>query len=166
MKMRMRNVVGIVVAVAAPVTVLLAAVPHSFSPNTVISSSQMNENFAALQAQLDALRAAPVWTNGDLLNGWTEYGNGYNAPSFTKDALGFVHLRGLVKRAATPTNTTVFVLPVGFRPRAILEAPAACSGNIPCELIIPVNGQLYFETGDPGWDSFEGVVFEAAPAAP
>jgi len=149
--------------VAAPVTVLFAAVPNTFSPNTVISSSQMNANFAALQAQIDALRAPPVWTNADLLNGWVDYASGYAIPSFTKDAQGFVHMRGLVKRDAAPTNTTVFVLPVGFRPINILEEVVACSGNIPCEVIVPVNGQLYFETGDPGWISLEGISFQAAP---
>src|SRR5262245_29002158 len=111
MKIRMRNVVGVIVAVAAPAAILFAAVPHTFTANTVISASQMNENFAALQAQIDAMKAPPVWTTPDLLNGWMPYGSGYNPPSFTKDAQGFVHMRGLVARAATPTNSTVFVLP-------------------------------------------------------
>ena len=161
MKMRMRTLIGAGLAVAAP-ALLLAAVPHVFTANTVISSSQVNDNFAALQAQIDALHAPLVWTNADLLNNWTSYGAGYFTPSFTKDAQGIVHMRGLVTRTAAPTNTTVLVLPAGFRPASNLETGVACSGNIPCEVIIKPTGETYFETGDPGWEAFDGVTFEAA----
>jgi hypothetical protein len=44
--------------VTAPVIALAAGVPFSFSPGKVISSSEMNMNFAAVTARLDALEAS------------------------------------------------------------------------------------------------------------
>jgi hypothetical protein len=48
---------------------------------------------------------------------WANYGNGYETIGFRKDRDGLVHLKG---GASSPTNlasqTTIFTLPVGYRP--------------------------------------------------
>lgn len=57
---------------------------------------------------------APQWITPTLLNSWVNYGAGYDPAGYLKDPLGFVHLRGQIKSGTV--NSTVFVLPVGYRP--------------------------------------------------
>ena len=67
-----------------------------------------------------------AFTRANLLNGWTNSG-GAPTPSFGKDAMGFVHLRGRVRNPAgtTADGTTVFILPQGLRPQEIEFFPGA-----------------------------------------
>lgn len=68
---------------------------------------------ASVEALDNALSVVPVWTVPTLLNGWVAYGSGWRGPGFYKDAMGWVHLRGLVKSGAV--NTIMFNLPDGYR---------------------------------------------------
>jgi len=74
-----------------------------------------------------------VGTGGEpaLQNGWVNFGSGQADAAFTKDATGVVHVRGVVKSGTvSPTTGTVFTLPVGFRPTAIVYTSALTSdGN-------------------------------------
>lgn len=56
-------------------------------------------------------------------NSWTNYGGGYQPCGFQKDAFGIVRLRGAVKSGTV--STSIFTLPVGYRP----GNPAATPGN-------------------------------------
>ncbi len=47
-------------------------------------------------------------------NSWVNYGSGYQPGGFMKDSFGFVHLFGAVKNGTV--STTIFTLPVGYRP--------------------------------------------------
>jgi hypothetical protein len=67
-------------------------------------------NGVVTEAKIQKFAYTPV---GALENGWLAVGTGPN-PSFGKDALGFVHLRGRI-RAGT-LGTSAFTLPAGFRP--------------------------------------------------
>jgi hypothetical protein len=61
---------------------------------------------------------ALTWTTATLLNGWVNYGSAsYGLPGlqYTKDAEGFVHLRGTL-RGTSATSVIVASLPSGFRP--------------------------------------------------
>jgi hypothetical protein len=49
-------------------------------------------------------------------NGWVNYGSQYNGARFMKDAIGFVHLGGLVKDGTV--DAPIFTLPSGYRPGA------------------------------------------------
>lgn len=61
--------------------------------------------------------APPAWVRPQLLNGFTDAGAPYNVASYHVDALGYVHLSGVVATAAgTPAWTPIFVLPVEARP--------------------------------------------------
>jgi hypothetical protein len=55
----------------------------------------------------------PAWIAPTLNGVWANYGSGYAPAGYYKDALGVVHLRGLV---ASGTSTLVFTLPAGYRP--------------------------------------------------
>src|SRR5439155_17843060 len=67
---------------------------------------------------------------------WQNYGPLYSPAAYTKDAFGFVHLKGLVKCVpasstsfgtreceATTPNNVIFVLPSGFLPAEISLFP-------------------------------------------
>ena len=67
------------------------------------------------------LAPTPAFQDLTLESGWTKFAplspTSYNTPGFTKDALGFVHLRGALDGSAM-TATTFAHLPAGFRPAA------------------------------------------------
>ena len=50
--------------------------------------------------------------------GWSNTGGGFYNAAYTKDASGWVHLRGLVNGTL---GTTLFTLPVGFRPSSAIR---------------------------------------------
>ena len=61
----------------------------------------------------------PAWTAPSYLNSWTDYNAATHQPGgYLKDPMGFVRLRGLVRRtvAGFGTGVPVFQLPVGYRP--------------------------------------------------
>ena len=53
------------------------------------------------------------WHDMVLVNSFLTYSSDTYTPAYTKDANGFVHLRGAVRAATTATITT---FPLGFRP--------------------------------------------------
>lgn len=54
-----------------------------------------------------------AWLAPAFVNGWSQYGGGYDPASYRQDALtGQVFLRGAVKGGS---GTTIWTLPVGFR---------------------------------------------------
>ncbi len=65
-------------------------------------------------------------TDATLINGWIAVGTA-PVPTFGKDALGFVHLRGTLRNpGGNATNGTVgFTLPTGMRPERTEQFPAA-----------------------------------------
>lgn len=65
---------------------------------------------------------------GAFLNAWVAYGAGENAPSYMKDAAGWVSVQGVIKSGATGTNA--FNLPAGYRPANTIRVPITTSGGI------------------------------------
>ena len=127
-------------------------IPYSFTTGGLARASELNANFAAVEtavddnaAQLVALKAARVYTAPSLFTGWANVGSGYAAAGYTKDGLGFVRLRGLIKQTGGTGN--VFSLPVGYRPSANLQFPARCGNSTMCAIIINSNGNVDFYGG-------------------
>jgi len=56
------------------------------------------------------------WIAPTLLNSWVDYAAGWTAAGYRLDPDGYVTIRGLVKNGTL--NTTIFTLPVGYRPPA------------------------------------------------
>lgn len=113
---------------------------------------------------------APTWTDASTLmtaagNGWVDFGGGVFAEAaYTKDALGWVHLRGLVKSGTI--NTTIFTLPVGFRPaqQCIFATAAANAANVYQRLDVTAGGIVRQDSAAAGtnvYQSLEGVRFYA-----
>ena len=56
------------------------------------------------------------WIEPSLLNGWyNRTDDPYPPISFTKDAMGFIHIRGCVRGGTYANNTIIFTLPEGYR---------------------------------------------------
>jgi hypothetical protein len=71
-------------------------------------------SYSTGSAWVDINLAPPTWTALTLQNNWQQPGGSNQGPQYTKDAFGFVHLRGAMYTQGTSNNC--FTLPTGFRP--------------------------------------------------
>jgi hypothetical protein len=88
--MKNSNWAGITMAILLPsVAVAALTLPYEFSPNTVISSSEINENFSTLENEIEALqdemaalkdRAGPFMDSREIENTPLLQGNTYIFP--------------------------------------------------------------------------------------
>jgi hypothetical protein len=94
-----------------------------------------------------------------LLNGWVAWGNPYSTAAYMMDALGFVHLRGLVRSGRL--GQPIFQLPPGLRPRFqhlhCKSHAAEGSGRID----ISVDGVVFASNGNNEWVSLDDITFLA-----
>lgn len=106
----------------------------------------------------------PVFTVPTYQNGWVTYQVPDYAPAgYYKDAMGVVHLRGLIKSGTL--DTAAFTLPAGCRPAygAIFVCQSAANNAImrvnvtAAGLVIPSSGG----SGSNAWVSLEGIHFIA-----
>lgn len=104
---------------------------------------------------------ATGWTAPTLLNGWVNYGAGFNDAGYMKDAHGFVHLKGLIKNGVTTRPTTLFTLPSGYRPSN--ECICTTSSNdLYGQARVEPDGDVTFHVGSNVWFSLDGISFKAA----
>ncbi len=89
-------------------------------------------------------------------NGWTNFGGDWSTMAFAKDAAGFVHLKGTI--SAGTFETTIFTLPVGYRPAQNLFVPVAFQKAG----YIYANGSVQVvQLGTAVYAGFDGLVFKA-----
>lgn len=122
------------------------------------------EKFNELKTMIESLRSETLGQNDDwitptLAGTWADYGSGYAACQYMKDALGFVHIKGLVTGGAAPP-TTIFTLPAGYRPleHLIFATPSFDAFG---ETRVLSNGGVYARTGNSTWVALDGIVFLA-----
>lgn len=97
-----------------------------------------------------------------LLNSWVNYGSGYESASYFKDKCNVVHLAGMVKSGTTTSETVIFTLPEGYRPRAS-EKFFCVSLNAICVIDVYATGNVAIKTGaNSGWISLSGISFLAS----
>ena len=139
----------------------LAAAPTVFTSGTTISASSMNANFSDINTRLIALETVPAFQAPTFLTGWGDVGSPYATAGYTKDAMGFVHLRGLIKRSSG-TGGNIFALPVGYRPSALLQFPARCGDDTMCLIHVNSHGNVDFGgTGSPAASlTLDGIIFD------
>lgn len=94
-----------------------------------------------------------------LLNGWENFGFGYNPAGYMLDGLGFVHLRGLIKLGGL--HSPAFQLPPGCRP-AYNEYMATVADNAFASIATTAAGDVIPWDGVNTWFSLDGVTFRAA----
>lgn len=101
---------------------------------------------------------SPAWIRPSLLNGFADFGGGYAKAAYHRDALGYVHVKGLVAHAVgTGGGTIVFVLPLSYRPsesryfvlmgtgatfQAVEVSP---NGNVATQLVVAAGGNATLE---------------------
>jgi hypothetical protein len=64
-----------------------------------------------------------AWTAVTFLNGWHDFGGGYQTAQYRKVG-DIVYVRGTIANSGTPPSVC-FTLPAGFRPLATMMFPAA-----------------------------------------
>lgn len=102
-----------------------------------------------------------AWVAPTLLNSWVNYGGGYNNAGYFKDSLGIVHLRGLIKDGTATGGTTLFTLPVGYRPAARELFNAQSNGALG-RIDVTTVGTVSIQMGSNAWISLDGLTFKAA----
>ena len=141
-----------------------AAQLKAWNDGDVLKADDINGNFMALSTQIAAVTAPLTWSKLPVMGGWATYGSGYADPSYTRDSLGVVHLRGLVKGTPVP-GMTVATLPDGFRPSYNMEEVLPCGGPSPCTVVFKPTGEVIFEliNSSSSWLSFDGLTFSVGP---
>lgn len=91
----------------------------------------------------DAVYYGIDWRNPTFQNGWTNYGAGYANVQYGQDPYGVVHIRGIAKSGTL--GSTIFTLPVGWRPEAAAAGPAqfpSATGVGPANITISNTGAV------------------------
>lgn len=117
---------------------LLAHIDDTENPHKV-SAAQIG---AYTKTETDikfAVKTQPAWRSPVYQNGWSDFPTaGYEVLSYMKDELGRVHIRGMCKNGS-PTPTTIFALPTGYRPGKILVRSAMGKNTSGVETFVRVD---------------------------
>lgn len=109
--------------------------------------------------------SAPVWIAPTLAGNWVNVGSGYSTAGYFRDALGIVHLRGLIHCSAACNSSTVTTLPAGYRPSLSFAFVASTANGYSCTLSVLSTGVVAgtgLTNGDcraPEWLSLDGITF-------
>lgn len=106
-------------------------------PTTPASETAFRDSMQDIADQLRdyinaslATKTQEAWTAPTLVNSWVPTTNvNYESPGYMKDQMGFVHLKGTIESGITTTGTTIFTLPVGYRPAKYVAFPAISSAD-------------------------------------
>jgi hypothetical protein len=109
---------------------------HPIGPDgyTIICDSTTSTGLRWVQMESSTWQVIATFTNS-----WQDVGGGYGSVAYLQDLSGFIHLRGVVTGGTL--NTTIFTLPVGFRPQNTLVFPSI-SGSFFCSIQITSDGQV------------------------
>ena len=131
-------------------------------------------NPASAKSSLSFFAAAPYWSRLILENGWitpspllhkwqnyNDGNDGYNPVGYYKDALGIVHLRGLIKGGDEIGHSAgVFILNTGYRP-TYRELFSTLSADTTARVDVTADGKVVAVFGDRRWLSLDGLTFRA-----
>ena len=62
------------------------------------------------------ISGAPVTFAPTMANNWLNFDSGFAPAGYWKDSDNVVNIRGVIRNGATSSGTTIFTLPVGYRP--------------------------------------------------
>lgn len=85
------------------------------------------------------------WFTPTLLNSWTNFGSGFQTARYRRLPSGQVEIQGLVAGGTGPLST-VFTLPVGYRPAAALVF-ATIANNALARLDVEADGDVRWVLG-------------------
>lgn len=99
-----------------------------------------------------------LWLTPVFQNSWTHYGSPFGPARYRKDAMGYVHVEGLIMSGVV--GATMFNLPAGFRPgRELIYSTVA--NDVPAQLRVQTNGNVYSPGGSNTWVSIACINFKA-----
>lgn len=100
------------------------------------------------------------WISPTLLNGTiNQEVNNFNLASYRKNNFGIVNLKGVIQ--VTGTSTTIFILPVGYRPDRIYYFPVMCAGPTLGQMTVKATGEVIFIGGVFSYIDLSTINFEA-----
>lgn len=100
------------------------------------------------------------WIAPTLINSWVNNGGGFETVGYLKDALGFVHLRGVITTGLT--STIAFVLPAGYRPGATTFSAVAIGSGAAGQVQVDASGNVTpFHSGGATSVGLSGTTFLA-----
>ncbi|SRR5216684_252258 len=103
--------------------------------------------------------AKAEWHEFTFQNGWSNYGGNYVKAAYYKDALGRVHLRGIVKGGIE--HAILATLPRGYIPETGITAVVASNSSQPCKIAISQGSGAVLFADSPKWASLDGIEFKA-----
>jgi archaellum component FlaF (FlaF/FlaG flagellin family) len=101
-------------------------------------------------------KPAVAWRNATFLGSWTNFGSGFHNAQFRRMG-DVVELRGLVRGGAQ--GSTIFNLPVGFRPLSRVLVPTVTSPDAIGRIDIDAGGNVIAVKSDPNWLGLDSVRF-------
>lgn len=130
----------------------------------VLIASRDSSNLPELR--LGTGEVLDTWRAPTMINNWTHWGSPYAEPGYRREQNNIVRFKGLVKNTVSGTAvTTMFVLPVGFRPlfEQIHIVQSAGGGEGHSRLQLSQNGNVgpvsHQGNGGASYLSLEGVTF-------
>jgi hypothetical protein len=130
---------------------------NSVRSRNIVNGQVKNKDLAPPSFKDAGLKEFPGACGG--LNGWFNVNSSVNdRVSYARDGLGFVHLRGVATFCGS-ASSTVFKLPLGFRPSRTESAVAV--GQVGTTLI-DINNTGEVEAGS-NTVSLAGVTFRCGP---
>lgn len=96
----------------------------------------------------------------ELENGWVNYSDQFEQAIFTRDAVGVVHLSGLIKNGDVTRGTVIATLPEGYRPNAV-HVFAVNSADAHGRIDVKPNGEIVVIKGNANHMSLSGISFPA-----
>lgn len=103
----------------------------------------------------------PDFVAPTLLNSWVNYGSGYSTAGYYKDKESVVHLKGFITGGTTTTNTSLFFIPVGYRPAETRVFTVASGNGTFGRVDVTPLGEIRFISGLNTNLSLDGISFRA-----
>jgi hypothetical protein len=127
-----------------------------------INTGTDRETTNQLKISIKEAQAGKNYQAPALQNGWTNYGGEHATAGYYKDKNGIVYLRGSIKDGLASTETTLFILPDGYRPSTSgrLMFPVV-SNNGFARVDIRANGEVIIMTGHTSFLSMDAIQFLA-----
>lgn len=151
---------------ALPLPHVIVAQPETGAP---VDPEAIQENFDALKKEFPLSRknmkveTPHVVGNANepaFQNGWVNYDTtAYHGARYWKDPMGVVHIEGLVKNGAAPPST-IFILPVGYRPGNALLFTVTANGLLARVDITTTGNVLWNGGGTNAYLSLAGITFK------
>lgn len=84
------------------------------------------------------------------VNGWTDFGGGFQVGQYMKDRTGRVFLRGLLAPGTVTAGITLFTLPAGFRPTSTALLGCMLDGTTLKRFDVASTGTFVYTNGGAG----------------